>query len=75
MGGQDSRDLDLMRGHKGPVKAYVQRNREGSTHIYSLLINISFCPFSCLLFIYLFIRLMYKFLVCVAKASTVNSTG
>jgi hypothetical protein len=24
-----------MRGHKGPVKAYVQRDREGSTHIYS----------------------------------------
>jgi hypothetical protein len=29
-----------MRGHKGPVKAYVQRDREGSTHIYSLLISV-----------------------------------
>jgi hypothetical protein len=24
-----------MRGHKGPVEAYVQRDREGSTHFYS----------------------------------------
>jgi hypothetical protein len=34
-GGQGSCDLDLMRGRKGPVKACVQRDREGSTHIYS----------------------------------------
>jgi hypothetical protein len=25
-----------MRGHKGPVQAYVQQDREGSTHIYLL---------------------------------------
>jgi hypothetical protein len=30
--GQGSRDLDPVRGHKGPVKAYVQRDRKGSAH-------------------------------------------
>jgi hypothetical protein len=36
MTGQGSHNLDLIRGHKGPVKAYVQRECEGSTHIYLL---------------------------------------
>jgi hypothetical protein len=38
-----------MRGHKGPVKAYVQRDREGSTHIYSSHLNTSDNTFSPLL--------------------------
>jgi hypothetical protein len=33
--GQGSRDLDPVRGHKGPVKAYVHEDRKGSTHTYS----------------------------------------
>jgi hypothetical protein len=33
--GQGSRDLDPVRGHKGPAKACVQRDRKGSTHTYS----------------------------------------
>jgi hypothetical protein len=32
--GQGFHDLDPVRGHKGPVKAYVHRDRKGSTHTY-----------------------------------------
>jgi hypothetical protein len=39
---QGSHDLDLARGHKGPVKAYMHRDRKGSTHTYSFI--LSFCP-------------------------------
>jgi hypothetical protein len=35
LGGQGSCDLDPVRGHEVPVKAYVHRDRKGSTHIYS----------------------------------------
>jgi hypothetical protein len=36
----DYKHLSLYtRGHKGPVKAYVQRDREGSTHIYLLTLH------------------------------------
>jgi hypothetical protein len=35
--GQGARDLGPVRGHKGPVKAYVHRDREGSTHVHSFI--------------------------------------
>jgi hypothetical protein len=60
--GQGCHDLDPLWGHKGSVKAYVYRDRKGSTHTYSLL-NLLAPPttsFYCLIILY---SRLYLFLI------------